>query len=100
MQEARQSHFSYSYFHAGATTTGTSFLTWDGAYVALVIACLALHVVLYMRLYRSDPGWVDPGGGQAAEGGRHRQMCPHCGAFPPERSKHDFRTGVGRKCTL
>ncbi|BDA40380.1 probable palmitoyltransferase ZDHHC17 at N-terminal half [Coccomyxa sp. Obi] len=78
---------------AGATTTGAGYFTWDCAYVALVIACLALHVVLYMRLYRSDPGWVGPGDGQAAEEGTLRQNCPHCGAFPPERSKHDFKTG-------
>ncbi len=83
---------------AGATTAGAISITWDGAYVALVIACLVLHVVLYMRLYRSDPGWVDPGDGQADEEGTQRQNCPHCGAFPPERSKHDFRTGVYRNC--
>lgn len=84
---------------AGAVTAGASFPTWDSAYVALVIVCLTLHVVLYMRLYRSDPGWVDPGGDQAAEEGTLRQNCPYCGAFPPERSKHDFRTGVHRSCS-
>ncbi|KAK9916920.1 hypothetical protein WJX75_008810 [Coccomyxa subellipsoidea] len=78
---------------AGALMPSDSLLTWDRAFLALVIASLALHACLFRRLYRSDPGWVNPGESNVIEEGSPLQKCPHCGAIPPERSRHDFNTG-------
>ena len=80
--------------YAGALAPGSTLITWNRAYVALVTASLVLHAFLFRRLYCSDPGWVNPGGGPGVEEGMPRHKCPHCGAYPPERSRHDFNTGA------
>jgi len=61
--------------------------------MATVIISLALHCGLFWVLYRSDPGWVQPGVDERLEEGGRKEHCQHCEAFPPERSKHDHRTG-------
>ena len=62
----------------------------DHAYVAMLAACLAAQTALYVRLYRSDPGWVRPG--RPWPGPPAGAACAYCGARPPLRSRHDHNT--------
>ncbi len=67
-------------------------LRGDHAYVAMLAACLAAQTALYVRLYRSDPGWVRPG--RPWPGPPAGAACAYCGARPPLRSRHDHNTGA------
>ena len=95
-------HLTHAWL-AEALKADAGFPTAHQVYASFVVFCLTLHTWLFRRLHRSDPGWVPCGiHGPAAPSSDEHGMpmpttCQHCGAVPPLRSRHDFKTGVMRE---
>ena len=88
---ATESHsYSRCAYAAGMFTSG-KLISFDRAYVALLVSSLAVLTWMYHTIYNSEPGSPDSISTASAQSA----PCQHCGMTSPTiRVRHDFATGA------